>query len=99
MNGQHTLNPGNTDRGIATQQRAAPAAARQPIEDDKVMLRYTWTATHGRELMGIPATGKSVIFTGMIMDRISGGKIEEHWEQLDMMGLMQQLGAIPTPGE
>ncbi len=67
--------------------------------DDKVMMRYTFKATHEGELMGIPATGKPVTFTGMILERMAGGKIVEHWEQMDMMGVMQQIGAIPTPGE
>ena len=55
--------------------------------------------THKGDLMGMPPTGKAVSFTGTIMERFAGGKIIEHWEQIDMMGMMQQFGVIPTPGQ
>ena len=67
-------------------------------EGDHVVARFTMRGTHRGELMGIPATGKSVKINGIDIARISGGKISEHWGQMDTMGLMQQLGAIPTPG-
>lgn len=63
------------------------------------MLRWTARATHQGELMGISPTGKPVTFTSIDLHRIAGGQITEEWAQLDMFGLLQQLGAIPTPGE
>lgn len=66
-------------------------------EGDKVVLRWSVQGTHKGELMGIPATGKKVAFTGMIIDRFAAGKIVEHWEQFDMLGMMQQLGVVPPP--
>ena len=36
--------------------------------------------------------------TGLSFDRVRDGKVEEHWVELDLLGLMQQLGAIPEPG-
>lgn len=33
------------------------------------------------------------------MSRISGGKIVEEWYNYDVLGLMQQLGVIPAPGQ
>ena len=45
--------------------------------------------------MGVPATGNKVTVTGIGIDRVVNGKIAEHWEQFDAMGMMQQLGAIP----
>ena len=68
-------------------------------EGDKVVTRWTAAGTHTGELMGIPATGKQVTMKGVDINRFSGGKNVEHWGQLDQMGLMQQLGVIPTPGE
>ena len=65
-------------------------------EGDKVVTRWTGSGTHSAEFMGVPATGKKVTFSGIVIDRISGGKIVEHWEQLDAMGIMQQLGVIPS---
>ena len=68
-------------------------------EGDKVVIRQTWSGTHKGEFMGIPPTGKSVSFGVIDIIRIAGGKFVEHWGQMDSMGLMQQLGAIPAPGE
>ena len=65
-------------------------------DGDRVVARWTGTGTHNGEFMGIPATGNNVTVTGIGIDRIDGGKIVEHWEQFDAMGMMQQLGAIPS---
>ena len=66
-------------------------------EDDTVVTRWTFSGTHRGALMGIPATGKQVAIKGISIDRIDGGKVVEHLAQIDMVGLMQQLGVIPTP--
>jgi len=68
-------------------------------EGDKVVVRMTWSGTHKGEFMGIPATGKRVSFGVIDIIRIAGGKLVEHWGQMDSMGMMQQLGAIPAPVE
>ena len=68
-------------------------------EGDKVAVRYSGRGTHRGELMGIAATGKQVTATGMEIVRLSGGKMVEHWEQMDMLGMMQQMGVLPPPGQ
>ena len=68
-------------------------------EGDKVVIRQTWSGTQKGEWMGIPPTGKTVSFGVIDIIRIAGGKFVEHWGQMDSMGMMQQLGAIPTPGQ
>jgi steroid delta-isomerase-like uncharacterized protein len=68
-------------------------------EGDKVVIRMTWTGTQKGEFMGVPPTGKSVSFSVIDVIRIADGKFVEHWGLMDSMGLMQQLGAIPAPGE
>ena len=68
-------------------------------EGDKVVIRQTWTGTQKGEWMGIPPTGKSVSFGVIDIIRIAGGKFVEHWGQMDSMGMMQQLGIIPAPGQ
>jgi steroid delta-isomerase-like uncharacterized protein len=65
-------------------------------EGDRVAERWTGRGTHLGELQGIPATGKRVEAPGSVFYRIEGGKIVEFRGQLDMMSLMQQLGAIPS---
>ena len=68
-------------------------------EGDKVVIRATWSGTHEGEFMGVPPTGKSVSFGVIDIMRVDGGKFVEHWGQMDSMGMMQQLGAIPAPGQ
>jgi steroid delta-isomerase-like uncharacterized protein len=65
-------------------------------EGDRVAERWTGRGTHQGELQGIPPTGRRVEAPGSVFYRIVGGKIVEFRGQLDMMGLMQQLGAIPS---
>ena len=66
-------------------------------EGDRVAERWTGRGTHRGELQGIPPTGKRVEAPGSVFYRIVGGKIVEFRGQLDMMSLMRQLGAIPSP--
>jgi steroid delta-isomerase-like uncharacterized protein len=68
-------------------------------EGDKVVVRGIWSGTHKGEFMGIPPTGKSVSFGVIDIVRIVGGKVVEHWGQMDTLRMMQQLGVIATPGE
>jgi predicted ester cyclase len=49
--------------------------------------------------MGIPPTNKRITWLGIEVDRIASGKVVEIWALVDAMGLMQQLGVIPTPGK
>jgi predicted ester cyclase len=47
---------------------------------------------------GIPPTGKQVTLTSLEVYRVTGGKLAEEWVELDMLGLLQQLGVIPPMG-
>ncbi len=67
-------------------------------EGDKVVQRFTAHGTHKGDFMGIPPTGKQVTVTGIAIDRIAGGKIVENWANMDMLGVMVQLGVVPPPG-
>jgi steroid delta-isomerase-like uncharacterized protein len=64
-------------------------------EGDKVAVSVNVTGTYKGEFQGIPATGKQVSFTAMDILTIVDGKITEEWATADIMGLMQQIGAIP----
>lgn len=66
-------------------------------EGDTVVTRWTFSGTHQGALMGISATGKHVTVKGISVDRIGDGKVVEHLAQIDMVSLMQQIGAIPAP--
>ncbi|NOZ28128.1 MAG: hypothetical protein GXP39_08775 [Chloroflexi bacterium] len=64
---------------------------------DKVVERWSCTATHQGELMGIPPTGKRARTTGISIFRIADGKIAEEWTNWSALSLLQQLGVVPMP--
>ena len=68
-------------------------------EGDKVVTRWTARGRHQGELMGIPPSGNPVEVTGITVDRIEGGKVVETWANYDALGMMQQVGAVPEPGQ
>jgi steroid delta-isomerase-like uncharacterized protein len=68
----------------------------QVAEGDKVVTRWTARATHNGEYQGIPPTGNRGELTGITIERIAGGKIVECWSNYDELGLLQQLGVIPS---
>ena len=68
-------------------------------EGDKVVTRWTARGTHKGELMGIPPTGRQATVTGITINRMANGKIVEDWANFDALGMMQQLGVIPAPGQ
>lgn len=64
-------------------------------EGDKVAVRAIFKGTHKGDLMGIAPTGKQVTLPFIIVYRIAGDKIVEHWMSVDQLSLMQQLGVVP----
>jgi len=70
----------------------------QIAEGDRVVTRWSSEFTHTGDLFGVPATGKRVKQSGIMIYRIRGGKVVEQWAEANMLGLMQQLGAVPPPG-
>jgi steroid delta-isomerase-like uncharacterized protein len=71
----------------------------QVAEGDKVATRWSARGTHQGELTGVGPTGNRVEITGITISRIEGGKIAEDWINYDALGMLQQIGAIPTPEE
>jgi steroid delta-isomerase-like uncharacterized protein len=66
-------------------------------EGETVVTRWTAIGTNEGELMGMPATGKQATTAGININRISGGRLVEGWGLFDQLGLLQQIGAVPTP--
>jgi len=66
-------------------------------EGDPVMIRWEGGGTHTGDLMGVPVSGNAVTVTGIDLFRIVGGRIVEMWQEQDVLGMMQQTGALPTP--
>ncbi|HET9999508.1 MAG TPA: ester cyclase [Ktedonobacteraceae bacterium] len=91
-------------RQLVSMYRGAFPDLRLTIEDeitegDKVVTRFTGRGTHKGPLMGIPPTGKRVTITAIDILRFENGRIMEHWGNQDLLGMMQQLGVIPAPGQ
>jgi steroid delta-isomerase-like uncharacterized protein len=68
-------------------------------EGDRVVNRWNFRGTHQGEFLGIPATNKQVTTSGIDIFRIANGRIVEAWQVADQLGMLQQLGAIPAPGQ
>jgi predicted ester cyclase len=66
-------------------------------DGDKVWDRLTVRATNTGAFMGMPPTGKQVTVEVLDITRFAGGKAVEHWGVADNLGMMQQLGVVPTP--
>ena len=71
-------------------------------EGDKVVVRWTTRGTHRGNIaiggMTIPPTGKQISYVGMDIFHFRGGKIVELWRNWDRLGLLEQLGMVPTAG-
>jgi steroid delta-isomerase-like uncharacterized protein len=65
-------------------------------EGDKVVTRFTWTGSQKGAFMGIPATGKQVKVKGVVIDRVVDGRMVDSRILMDTMGMMQQLGVVPS---
>jgi steroid delta-isomerase-like uncharacterized protein len=65
-------------------------------DGDLVATRWSARGTQDGELMGIPASGKQATVTGITIDRFEDGRIAESWTNWDTLGLLQQIGAIPS---
>ena len=68
----------------------------QVAEGDQVVTRKTFHGTHMGDLMGIPPTGRPVTFDVIDILRVQNGKITDHWNIVDQLGLMLQIGALPA---
>ena len=77
--------------------------SRFPIDDviaegDRVAIRHSLRGTNRAAFQDIPATGKQVKVNAIVTFRVVNGKVAETWLNADIMGMLQQLGAIPAPG-
>jgi steroid delta-isomerase-like uncharacterized protein len=68
----------------------------QLAEGEYVTTRWSARGTHQGDLLGMAATGKQATVTGITIDRIVDGRFVESWTNWDTLGLMQQLGAVPS---
>jgi predicted ester cyclase len=89
-------------QNIAEIRRAFPDYAGTNVdqisEGDRVANRFVFLGTHLGEFMGVAPTGKRVEFVGNSIDRVVEGRIVESWVEVDLLGVLKQLGAVPEEG-
>ncbi len=68
------------------------------IEGGKVVIRWTNKGTHQGPFAEIAPTGRLVVNSGISIYRVEEGKIKEAWSQVDRLGVLQQIGAVPATG-
>lgn len=68
----------------------------QIARGNKVVTRWTAHGTHLGELMGVPSSGRDVTVTGIAIGTIVANRLVEYWGNFDALGLIQQIGVIPT---
>ena len=61
------------------------------IDDDKIVARVTFAATHSQTVLGVAPTGRKITFRTIDIWRVEGGKLAEHWDLVDTAGLQKQL--------
>jgi|SRR5579864_2470662 len=100
MPGQPGMDRARFERYVASVTSGLPGLTfeihDQIAQGDLVVNRVTWHGVHAAALLGIAATGTSVELRGINMFRVRDGRVVEQWAQLDMLGLLQQIGAIPS---
>lgn len=69
----------------------------QIAEGDKVVTRYRFKGTNLGAFQGMAPTGKQVSYSAILIYRIADDKIAEQWTELDLLGLLRQLGVLPQP--
>ena len=103
---EHTLFPGQPNGLEGLKARVgAIVAAFQPVftvhelicEGDTVAVYWTNTGTHQGEFMGVPPSGRTLTISGMDFYRLRGGRMAEHWDVVQELQLLQQLGVLPEP--
>jgi steroid delta-isomerase-like uncharacterized protein len=68
------------------------------VSGDRVVGRFTYRGTHTGELMGIPPSGNRVEMRSIDIWRVEDGMFVEHWDELNLMEVFQQIGALPPVG-
>jgi len=69
----------------------------QIAEGDLVVTHAVGRGVHTGDLMGIPASNRSVEAAGIAIHRVRAGAIVEHWGVTDVARILQQIGALPGP--
>ncbi|MBX7483801.1 ester cyclase [Qipengyuania qiaonensis] len=67
------------------------------VDGDRVAGRFSYYGTHSGDFVGIPASGATVHMRSIDIWRVENGLFAEHWDELNMLEVFQQMGALPRP--
>ena len=97
--GQRDGREGLEDRVSMLIEGLAPTFTIEDVvaEGDRVVVRWTNSARHVGDFLGIPATGRSCSIAGIDIYRLQGDQLAEHWHVIDQLSMLQQLGLLPSP--
>ncbi len=68
------------------------------VSGDRVVGRFTYRGTHSGNFVGVPASGNAVEMRSIDIWRVENGMFVEHWDELNLMEVFQQLGVLPPLG-
>ncbi|HEX6678264.1 MAG TPA: ester cyclase [Actinomycetes bacterium] len=92
-----SVGPGRYRDAVLASRQAFPDLAvtvlDQVAEGDMVATRWRARGTHRGVFAGVPATGRPVTITAIHLHRVAGGRLAEHWEAINLLPLLRQLGA------
>jgi len=66
----------------------------QLADGDRVATRWTAEGTHRGAYGGLPPTGRRISVSAIHIHRVEGDRLAELWEEIDLLGLLRQLGAL-----
>jgi predicted ester cyclase len=94
--GQRDGREGLKDRVSMLADGLAPTFTIEDIiaEGDRVVVRWTNSARHAGNFLGIPPTGRSCAIAGIDIYRLEDGRLAEHWHVIDQLTMLQQLGLL-----
>jgi steroid delta-isomerase-like uncharacterized protein len=99
--GQGSGRDGVLDRFAMISTGLAPRFTIEDVvaEGDRVVVRWTNAGTHVGEFAGIPPTGRPFTISGIDIYRVADGKLCEHWDVVDQLSMLGQLGLLPQPAD
>ena len=65
---------------------------------DRVVGRYTYRACHTGPFAGVPASGAEITMRSIDIWRVEDGQLVEHWDELNLLEVFRQMGAVSTQG-
>ena len=97
--GQREGRDGLKDRVSMLVEGLAPTFTVEDVvaEGDRVVVRWTNSARHVGDFLGIPPTGRSCAIAGIDIYRLENERLAEHWHVIDQLAMLQQLGLLSSP--